>query len=98
MCQHREDTLVNVLIPADLSCIGVARWKETKIDHCIAPIVKALQEAEINMRGSCCGHGRSEGYIHLEDGRYFLILPNRRAALEQRFTLSGNAAGEGEVG
>lgn len=85
MCKHGEDVLVRVRIPTDLSCSGIARWKEARIDRCIAPIVKALQEAGINMRGSCCGHGE-DGFIQLEDGRYFLILPNRQAALEQRFT------------
>ncbi len=73
MCKHGEDTLVEVLIPADLSCNGVAHWKWAKIDRCIAAIVNALQGAGINMRGSCCGHGKGDGSIELEDGRVLII-------------------------
>ncbi len=46
-----------------------------KIDGCIAPIVKALQRGGIDMRASCCGHGKGRGSIHLQDGRTLLILP-----------------------
>jgi hypothetical protein len=76
MCNHGEDTLVTVLIPADLSHSGVAYWKEAKIDSCIAPIVNTLQKAGINMRGSCCGHGKGDGWISLEDGRELIIRGN----------------------
>lgn len=43
------------------------------IDKCIADLVEALQTAGINMRGSCCGHGKGPGYISLEDGRMLSI-------------------------
>jgi hypothetical protein len=75
MCSHRETVPVRVRIPADLSCTGKVRWKMAKIDACIAPIVEALQRAGIDMRASCCGHGRERGSIHLQDGRTILILP-----------------------
>ncbi|MHA1952283.1 MAG: hypothetical protein ACW987_20795 [Candidatus Thorarchaeota archaeon] len=58
-----------------------------KIDSCIAPIVNALQMGGINMRGSCCGHGKSEGYIELQDGRYIFILPDRVTAIKLRHSL-----------
>ena len=45
-----------------------------KIDSCIAPIVAALQMAGINMRGSCCGHGKQPGENMLEDGRTLEII------------------------
>lgn len=70
----READLVRVKIPADLSSSDKEHWKYAQIDWCIAPIVDALQNAGIDMRGSCCGHGEREGHIHLQDGRSFLIL------------------------
>lgn len=74
MCKHGEIEKVRVKIPADLSCTGKARFKFAKIDKCIAPIVRALQKAGIDMRGSCCGHEMGVGDIHLQDGRILLIL------------------------
>ena len=64
---------VRVKIPADLSHTGKAYWKVAGIDYCIAPIVKALQDAGIDMRGSCCGHGEGEGTILLQDKRVLVI-------------------------
>jgi len=75
MCN--EQTLVYVKIPADLSSTRKEKWKNAQIDKCIAPIVKALQDANIDMRGSCCGHGKREGNIYLEDGRGILILSEK---------------------
>lgn len=44
------------------------------IDAPIADIVSALQQAGIDMRGSCSGHDEREGYIDLQDGRVLLML------------------------
>ena len=74
MCNQREVTEVLVKIPADLSSTGQTKWKNAKIDTCIAPMVKALQLAGIDMRGSCCGHEKTVGDIHLQDGRLLIIL------------------------
>jgi len=65
---------MKVKIPADLSCDGKEKWKQVGIDSCISPIVKALQDGGIDMRGSCCGHGKRPGHIHLADGRGLVIL------------------------
>lgn len=73
MCTWGVDTLVRVLIPADLSHTGEERWRTVAIDRCIAPIVRALQDAGINMRSSCCGHGKTDGSIVLWDGRELVI-------------------------
>lgn len=78
MCKWGTHELVRIRIPADLSCSGRAKWKKMNIDKCIAPIVRALQEAGINMRGSCCGHGKIWGEIELEDGRTIRIYPKRK--------------------
>jgi hypothetical protein len=72
MCEHGDETLVRVKIPADLSCTGAEKWKTVGIDQCIAPIVRALQSAGIDMRGSCCGHGE-DGEILLADGRRLVV-------------------------
>lgn len=43
------------------------------IDKCIAKIVAALNAANITTVVSCCGHGKMDGEIHLEDGRQIII-------------------------
>ncbi len=43
------------------------------IDHCIADIVAALNAANIITMASCCGHGKQDGIINLEDGREIII-------------------------
>lgn len=76
MCDPGNFTPVNVKIPADLSSTGKEKWRKMGIDSCIAPIVKALQNGRIDMRGSCCGHGKADGDIHLQDGRVLIIKNN----------------------
>jgi len=74
MCRVNKDVQrVKVLIPADLSCSGIAKYSFKPIDKCIASIVSALQKAGINMRSSCCGHGKGDGEIILQDGRVLVI-------------------------
>ncbi len=73
MCAHGTTAPVWVKVPADLSHTGQARWKLAQIDSCIAPLVKALQERGIDMRGSCCGHGKGDGSIELQDGTVIVI-------------------------
>ena len=78
MCDWGTTISVPVKIAADLSCTGRSRWKYAEIDSCIAPTVRALQEAGVDMRSSCCGHGKSDGYIELQDGVLLLISKRRR--------------------
>ena len=73
MCKWGTTEKVLVKIPTGLSCTGEEEWREMGIDSCIAPLVKALQESGIDMRSSCCGHGRPLGDIYLQDGRILLI-------------------------
>jgi hypothetical protein len=54
-----------VLIPINGKCYG--------IDWCIHHIVAALNAAGIQTVASCCGHGRVQGRIDLEDGRTLFI-------------------------
>lgn len=73
MCTYGESVPVRLRIPADLSATGESRWKVAAIDRCIAPVVRAFQVAGIDMRSSCCGHGRGAGEILLQDGRRVVI-------------------------
>jgi len=73
MCKWGTDTLVEVVMPADLSHTGMPRKALKGIDSCISGIVKALADAGIVMRSSCCGHGDYDGEIILEDGRKLVI-------------------------
>ena len=79
LCKHcgRASTLVKVKIPADLSSTGKIKWKYALIDACIATIVEALQKGKIDMRGSCCGHNKGFGDIHLQDGRVLIIVSDK---------------------
>ncbi len=43
------------------------------IDYCISDIVAALNAANIETVGSCCGHGKINGSISLTDGRDITI-------------------------
>jgi hypothetical protein len=74
MCKWGNHVIVRVKIATDLSYTHQERWAEKGIDSCIAPIVKALQDAGIDMRGSCCAHNKGVGSIDLQDGRTLLIL------------------------
>ena len=48
------------------------------IDSCIADLVDALNHVDIWTRSSCCGHGKSDGIIDLEDGRQLVVKPRKR--------------------
>ena len=44
-----------------------------RIDFCIADIIAALNAANILTVASCCGHGKMDAKISLEDGRELSI-------------------------
>jgi tRNA(Phe) wybutosine-synthesizing methylase Tyw3 len=73
MCQWGDSLILEVTVPAHLSYTGEARRKKIGIDRCIAPIVKALNDAGIVTVSSCCGHGKRPGDIALADGRELII-------------------------
>ncbi len=68
MCNWGEN--VNLLVPisAEASYTGEFRWAVKGIDQCIAPYVKALNDAGLYTGGCCCGHGEYDGFIGLHDG------------------------------
>ena len=47
--------------------------RRVEIDFCIADLVAALNAASIRTVASCCGHGKIDGSIVLEDGRDLVI-------------------------
>lgn len=73
MCKRGDEVVLMVPIPAELSSTGKFRWDKKAIDRCIAPIVQALNDAEIYTAGCCCGHGKSDGSIILHDGRELIV-------------------------
>ena len=74
MCKSGTYIEVEVTIQSGLSYTGKTRKKLDKIDSCIAPIVKALEDGDIMMIASCCGHGKTNGLINLADGRKLIII------------------------
>ena len=77
MCRHGEEILLTVPVPAELSADRSPRWAYKGIDKCIAPLVDALNNAEIYTASCCCGHGDELGHIWLQDGRILIVLPNQ---------------------
>lgn len=59
----------NVELPNLLAFNGEWHRRTWKIDSCIAPIVKALNDGGVETVASCCGHGKGPGRISLADGR-----------------------------
>ena len=88
MCKDGNYQVVRVKIPADLSSTGKEKWKDVSIDYCIADVVDALQKDGIDMRGSCCGHGRMPGYIQLQDGRLLILTDDRYLVNEWEWHLN----------
>jgi hypothetical protein len=54
------------------------------VDECIAHMVQALNEYDIETVASCCGHGRFPGSIALADGREILVMTDAAAAERAR--------------
>ena len=53
----------------------VIKGRKVKIDKCIAPIVKALNNGGIETAESCCEHGEEEGHIlAYQDGKPRMII------------------------
>lgn len=70
MCKWGTDVEVDNL----LAFSGEWYRRTWKIDACIAPIVKALNDGGVATVGSCCGHGQGSGLIALADGRELAVV------------------------
>lgn len=78
VCKWGDTIPIKVTIPANFSYTGQQRKKIAQIDRCIASLVNALNLAGIRTDGSCCGHGKTPGWIVLNDGRMLTITQNSR--------------------
>lgn len=57
---------------ANQACLPL-NGKVQCIDWCIHQIVAALNAGGVRTVASCCGHGKMDGRIDLEDGRVLVI-------------------------
>lgn len=73
-CKHCDGEPGSLKTYEGQVCLPI-RGRVRAIDHCIHKIVAALNAANIETTGSCCGHGKMNGNIILEDGRVLIILP-----------------------
>lgn len=76
MCEWGMTEQMWLTIPAPLSHTGKDELKLVGVDKCIAPMVRALNDAGISTVASCCGHGKQPGRISLRDGRDIFIVPD----------------------
>lgn len=60
-------------------------------DPCLVPLIKALNDGGVRTIASCCGHGATEGWIALGDGRQLGIF----ATLNQFRKMQGLGPVEG---
>lgn len=74
MCEWGTQTELLVPMPPELSHTEAFRWSIKGIDTCIADIVQALNSAGIYTSNCCCGHGKGEGIILLQDGRTLKVI------------------------
>ena len=73
MCDWGTEVVLSVPIPANCSHTGKFRWDVKGIDSCLAPYIKALNDAGLYTGGCCCGHGKENGHIAFHDGTVFTI-------------------------
>lgn len=58
------------------------------VDWCIHQIVAALNAAGVKTTACCCGHGKMQGRIDLEDGRVLLIENPPNVKLNDGFSMT----------
>ena len=76
MCKWGNYETLFLTIVKELSYTGKERMKMVKVDKCIAPIIKALNQGGIITTYSCCRHGEDDGIIVLKDGRCLTLKEN----------------------
>lgn len=81
MCDWGDTVNLLVLVSSDSSYTGKQRWDIKAIDRCLAPLVQALNDAGIYTASCCCGHGKYDGYIILQDGRALKIIDDYKTIL-----------------
>ena len=96
MCKWGTYEPVLVYIDEQHSHTGAHRFDVKPIDACIAPIVRALTNAGILTSGSCCGHGKADGWICLRDGRMLVIRQSDRSSCIAHGIAEEDGEDEGE--
>ena len=100
MCKWGTSAPLEVTIPAHLSSTGVAKRKIVGVDSCIAPLVKALNDAGISTMASCCGHGHLPPTIAVEwngDKDRWLVMVSRAEMEQITATYGVNIHGEKRI-
>lgn len=59
--------------PYDCTTYMNSKHEVIEVDYCISHIVAALNAANITTIASCCGHGKQDGNILLEDGNELVL-------------------------
>jgi len=67
VCKWGTDEVVEVTIQPCKPYHPTEWKKQCKIDKCISSIVQVLEDNNIRMLASCCGHGKTDGHILLLD-------------------------------
>lgn len=80
MCDWNNTIPLQIWLPANLSRTGEAGWEIRGVDSCIAPIVRALNDAGVVTVASCCGHGKRPSSIALVGGSEIIIAPDFKSA------------------
>ena len=84
MCKWGTDTKVK-LCETRYNSVGKP-YDVVFVDKCISGIIQALNDAGIMTIASCCGHGKIDGSIILEDGRELVV----REDINAEFSPSAN--------
>lgn len=69
MCKKGHSISLKVTILAEGSHTGKEREDMKKIDACLAPLVKMLNEYGIKTCACCCGHGKTKKSWVMIDSR-----------------------------
>lgn len=77
-CKNCDGECGSVATYAGQACMPL-NGKLVGIDWCIHQIVAALNAGGVRTVACCCGHGKQDGVITLEDGRELVV---RRARLQ----------------
>lgn len=69
----RRQALTLLPIPATHSASGIEEWKLKGVDYCLKAKVDEFNSTGQLTLTCCCGHGKVEGEILLQDGRRYPI-------------------------
>ena len=68
MCKWGETKSCRVWVSAGDSHTGQGYWAMKSVDACLADMVDRLNAEGRLTRSCCCGHGKAEGSIIMQDG------------------------------